>query len=71
MYTELAKEKMGFISEHYPNLKEFYQPMLGNFHFTEEELLSNMVDVLNFIKDKEDYFLISQNSDFYLTNFLE
>jgi hypothetical protein len=71
MYTELAKEKMEFIDKFYPKLKEFYQPMMGNFAFTDEELESNMKDVLNFIRDESGYFLLSQEGVFYLTDFLE
>lgn len=43
MYTELAKEKIEFISKFYPDLQQYYQPEMGNFAFTDEELKNKTV----------------------------
>lgn len=69
MYTELAKEKIEFINKHYPQLKQFYQDMMGNFEFSKQEMKDNLESILSFIEDKEGYFLMFQNGYFYLTDF--
>jgi hypothetical protein len=71
MYTDLAIERMETFSKFYPTLYKFYQPMMGNFCLTEKQLNSNMKDVLKFLKDYEDYFLLHQDDYFYITDFLE
>ena len=71
MKTQLALETEAKIKDHYPRLGEFYQDMMGNFQFTEQELHENLSDIKNWLKEHDNYFLLFQEEWFYLTDIIE
>lgn len=68
MKTQLAIATETKITDHYPKLGQFYQEYMGNFQFTRRELRENLGDVLDWLKEHEHYFLLSQEDWFYLTD---
>jgi hypothetical protein len=69
MYTELAINIMKLIQDSYPELAGFYNPQMGNFNFTKEEFKENIESILGWLKEQDDYLVMYQEGEYWLTDF--
>lgn len=61
-FTESGADKYVHIKNEYPTLLKNYEMMMGNFGFTEKELIANMPSIKRFLREHDDYFLLYQNN---------
>jgi hypothetical protein len=69
-FTIEAIEQQKKVMRAYPELYPFYQHYMGNFQFTEVELVLNIEMVTKWIKEHGDdsWRIILEEEQFYLTN---
>jgi hypothetical protein len=76
-YTAQAQIEQKVVEFHFPTLKEFYNPDLGNFQFTKRELEINIVAITRWLDTFNEYSIICQKhkenegQDFFLTDWYE
>lgn len=75
-FTKRALKQQEIIKNDYPELAKHYHIMMGNFSFTTNEVLLNIVSILKWMKQFPEYQLMHQFIDdsdelFYLTDTFE
>lgn len=68
-FSDSAIAIMVEIDKDYQPLAKHYQPYLGNFEFTQEDLIANYELVVLWLKNHREFFLLFQHECYYLTDF--
>ena len=66
--TEDGLTQLNNVRENYPQILNNYQPELGNFEFSSDDLESKRNIVFDFLINETDFRLIVQHEYFYLTD---